>query len=382
MPHVADIAGAKADYDADMPGTQFATTKHDQVWHAVQSRLGHITAKKWLIIVAASVPCAALAGILVGAVAISPAEAITVLWLHLTGAQVPTDLAVVDTILTVTRIPRVLTAMGAGAVLAVAGAALQAMVRNPLADPYVLGISSGASAGAAAAIAFGFSGVLGALALPAVAFIGAIVATVMVLVMAGGSARATPLRLVLVGIAVGYGFSALTNIVVFLSATPEATRAVMFWMLGALATASWSKAALVGAAALLLACAVLPRHRDLDALAAGDRTALSVGVDPRRVRIRHMLVISLAIALTVSATGGIGFVGLVIPHFARAMVGVRHRLVLPATAMLGASVLIVADLIARTVFAPMELPIGVLTGLLGAPMILYIVQSRRNGVAA
>lgn len=239
-------------------------------------------AGRWLALAALAVPLVAVAGILIGSVSIAPAEALQVLWLHLSGTPIPAHLAVTDTIITVTRIPRVLTGLAAGAVLAVAGAALQAMVRNPLADPYVLGISSGASVGAAAAIALGIGGVLGAFALPAAAFVGAIAATVLVLALAGRGSQATSLRLVLVGIAVGYGFAALTNLIIFLSATPEATRSVMFWMLGSLATATWSKAALVALAAALLAVAVLPRHRSLDALAAGDRTALGIGVDPRR----------------------------------------------------------------------------------------------------
>lgn len=343
---------------------------------------GQTAAMRWLVLAALAVPVIALAGILIGSVAIAPADAVQVLWARLTGAPIPADLVVVDTILTVTRVPRVLTGLAAGAVLAVAGAALQAMVRNPLADPYVLGISSGASVGAAAAIALGVGGILGAFALPAAAFVGAIGATVLVLALAGRGSQATSLRLVLVGIAVGYGFSALTNLVIFLSATPEATRSVMFWMLGSLATATWSKVAMVALAAVLVAVAVLPRHRSLDALAAGDRTALGIGVDPRRTRIQHMVVVSLAIALTVAATGGIGFVGLVVPHLARAMVGARHRLLLPTAALLGASVLVLADLVARTAFSPMELPIGVLTGLLGAPMIVYIVRSRRTGGTA
>ena len=342
-----------------------------------RARAGVISWK--LLACAAAIPLTVLLALSTGSVSIPLPDLVTVLGAQLRGDTVDPALRGVSTIVVNTRLPRVMAALAAGAVLAVCGAVLQAMVRNPLADPYVLGISAGASTGAAAAITLGIGAALAAAAVPAAAFIGAIVASIIVLLMSGNSAQSSALRLIVVGLAVSYFFAALTNIIIFVSASPEATRSVMFWMLGSLATATWTKVAMLCAALAIVVLILLPHHTVMDALAAGDSTALALGIDPRRTRIGLIIVVSLAVALAVSATGGIGFIGLVVPHLARALMGARHRDLLPAAGLLGAAVLVLADLVARTAFSPLELPIGVLTGLLGAPLIIYIMRKQQRG---
>lgn len=296
---------------------------------------------------------------------------------HLTG--LPADVTwsrTDDTIVWVTRLPRVAMGFGAGAVLAMAGAALQALVRNPLADPYILGINSGASTGAAVSIVLFAGSGAGVALLSGSAFVGAAIATVLVLVIGGGSGGGGPLRLVMAGMAVGYAFSAVTSFLTFAADSAEASRSIMFWMLGSLATISWP-VALVGLCTAVACGLVLTALGSrLDALGAGDEIALAVGVRPDRARLAIMLAVSLAVGTVVANVGSIGFVGLVVPHFARFLVGARHRLLVPASGLLGGAFLVAADVLARMLFAPQELPIGVVTGVIGAPFLLLLVRQR------
>jgi iron complex transport system permease protein len=287
------------------------------------------------------------------------------------------DLDVAQTVIISTRAPRVLLAVGVGAVLAVVGVVLQALTRNPLADPHILGISAGASSGAALAMTTGVVAVLGQAALPVAAFVGAVATLVCVLVFSQSHSGTDPLKLILVGVAVGYGFTALTNVLIFLSPNPESSRGVMFWMLGTLTRASWLSTVLLLVLAVLFCFLVTAFSDGIDAVSAGDHIALTVGVNPRVIRGVLLVLASFAVAATVPVVGGIGFIGLIMPHAARALVGHRHKLITPVAAVFGAIVLLLADLIARTVFAPQELPIGVVTGLMGAPFIIYILRKGR-----
>lgn len=283
-----------------------------------------------------------------------------------------------DTIVWITRLPRVVMAVGAGATLAMAGAALQALVRNPLADPYLLGINSGASTGAATAIVLFAGSGAGVGLLSGSAFAGAAVATLMVLAIGGGSAASGPLRLVMAGMAVGYAFSAATSFLTFAADSAEASRSIMFWMLGSLATIHWPVALLGLFTAVLAGAALTALGPQLDAISAGDDVALAVGIRPDRARLAIMLVISLAVGIIVANAGSIGFVGLVVPHFARHLVGARHRLLIPASGLLGAGFLITTDIAARMLFVPQELPIGVVTGVIGAPFLLVLARQRER----
>lgn len=272
------------------------------------------------------------------------------------------------------RLPRVILGIFVGAALAMAGVAIQALVRNPLADPYLLGISSGASAGAAASILFGVGSGLGAIALTGSAFLGALLAIVLVLSIARIGGRLVTSRLVFAGIAVGFALTALTNFLVFASESRDGTRAVLFWMLGSLAQARWSSVPLLVGTILVAVLVFVVWSRRFDALAIGDDTALALGTDPTRFRTVAALAVSLTVAVAVAVSGLIGFVGLVIPHIARRLVGGRHRILFPTAALLGALLLVAADALARVAFAPRELPLGILTALIGTPLLIALVR--------
>lgn len=273
------------------------------------------------------------------------------------------------------RTPRVLLGALVGAGLAVCGAVLQAMVRNVLADPYILGISGGASTGAAGALLFGFGGGLGAAALPVSAFVGAFGASLLVFFVASSAGQLTSLRLLLAGVAVGYALSATTSFMIFASDSAEGSRSVMFWLLGSLSLARWDPLLVVVAAGVAVALGLfLLLGQRLDALASGDETALALGVAPGRTRVQLLALVSLTTGLLVAAAGAIGFVGLVVPHLARRLVGSVHARMLPVAALAGAVLLVWADVLARTVMQPRELPIGIITALVGAPFLLVLVR--------
>lgn len=310
-----------------------------------------------------------------GAVAIPPGETARILTHHLLGLGEQTWSVPRDAIVWDVRMPRALLAVGVGAGLAVCGAALQAMVRNVLADPYLLGVNSGASSGAAAAILFGAGAGAGAHALPLSAFIGALAASMLVLLVARSGGRVTSLRLLLAGVAVGYALYAVTSFLIFASDSAEGSRSVLFWLLGSLSLASWGAPLVIVAVVVALTVLVLVGlGRQLDALAIGDETAHTLGVDPDAFRVRLLLLVALCVGVVVSASGSIGFVGLVIPHLARRVVGSAHRHMVPVAALMGAIFLLWADIVARTVLAPQEIPLGILTSLVGAPFLLVLIR--------
>lgn len=311
----------------------------------------------------------------IGPVSIPPETTAQVIIDHLgrSSSAVPDPAA--DAIIWTVRLPRVLMGAAVGVCLAICGAALQAMVRNLLADPYILGVSGGASTGAAAAILFGVGAALGEYAQSVLAFVGALGAALLVFAIARAGGRVTSLRLLLSGVAVGYALSALTNLLIFSSDSAEGSRSVMFWMLGSLALARWNAFLLVAALAAVVGTAVMTLGAlVLDALSAGDEIAHGLGIAPDRARIGFLVVVSLCTAAAVAGAGAIGFVGLVIPHLARRLVGARHRLLIPTAALLGALFLLWADAAARMIMPPRELPIGVITAAVGAPFLLILVR--------
>lgn len=270
------------------------------------------------------------------------------------------------------RAPRVLLAACVGAALSVAGAAVQALVRNPLADPYLLGVASGASTGAAATILFGLgAGVLG---LTGSAFAGAIGAIALVFAIARTGGALNGARLVFAGIAVAFALTAVTNFLIFASDSRDGARAVLFWTLGSLSRAHWGTLPIAALAAAGITAAMALQARRLDALAIGDEAAHSLGTDPTRFRAATALLVAFAVAAAVAVAGAIGFVGLVVPHLARLLVGASHRLVVPAAALAGALLLVWADALARTMLAPEEIPLGILTALVGTPLLIVLVR--------
>lgn len=317
-----------------------------------------------------------IAGVTLGAVYVPFTDVVRVLGHHLfLVPEQQTWSNPRDSIIWDVRLPRALLALCVGAGLSVCGMALQAMVRNMLADPYLLGINSGASTGAAASILFGVTLGIGEHALPATAFTGALAASLLVYLIARSAGRVTSVRLLLAGVAVGYALSALTSFLVFASDSAEGSRSVMFWLLGSLALAEWGGPMALAAVVVLATVLVLTvAGRNLDALAIGDETALTLGVSPERFRTTMLALVSLCIGVVVAASGSIGFVGLVVPHLARRAVGAAHARAVPVAALMGGILLIWADIAARALLAPQEIPIGIITALLGAPLLLILVR--------
>lgn len=289
-------------------------------------------------------------------------------WSHLTGAG-PTLSRVDEAILWQGRAPRAVTAVGVGAGLALAGVVMQALTHNPLADPYLLGVSSGASVGAVAAL---LAGVSVAWALPLAAFAGALAALATTLLLAGRGA--SPVRMILAGVAVGYLASALVSLLVFRSSRGDAYREVLSWLLGSLASSRWWEAGLAVTATAVAGAVVLARSRTFDALLLGDEAAVSLGVEVRRERPWLMVLVAILTGALVAVSGAIGFIGLVVPHAARILVGPRHRALLPVAALAGALFLLLADTAARTVLDPVELPVGIITALVGGPAFALLLR--------
>ncbi|XVV13982.1 FecCD family ABC transporter permease [Actinoplanes sp. CA-131856] len=310
-----------------------------------------------------------------GAIAIGPATVARILAHQIFGVGDVTWTPPQEAIVWQVRLPRILLGMLVGAGLATCGVALQAMVRNVLADPYLLGINSGASSGAAAAILFGAGAGFGQYALSTSAFLGALAASLLVFLIARSGGRVTSMRLLLSGVAVGYALYALTSFLIFASGSAEGSRSVMFWLLGSLGLARWD--ALLAVAAIVIGGTIAyltVSGRRLDALAVGDETAHTLGISPDRFRMRLLVIVSLCVGVLVSASGSIGFVGLVVPHLARRIVGATHTRVVPVAALLGAILLVWADVVARVLLAPQEIPIGIITALLGAPFLLILIR--------
>jgi iron complex transport system permease protein len=281
-----------------------------------------------------------------------------------------------DTIVWDLRAPRVVLAMTVGAGLAVAGACMQTLVRNPLADPYLLGVSAGAGVGATLVIVLGAFGALGVWALSIGALGGALLATALVFGISLWQGGITPLRLVLTGVVMSAALSSVSSFLVFFSADPRATQSVLFWLLGSLSGAVWPQV-LPAVTVVIAATAVLMAlHGWLDALAAGPEVASGLGVPVRGLRIALFVLVSALVGVLVAVSGGIGFVGLVVPHLARLLVGARHRVALPVAAAGGALFLLWVDVAARVVVRPQEIPLSVVTGLIGAPVFLALLGRR------
>ena len=276
------------------------------------------------------------------------------------------------------RAPRLVTAVGVGAGLALAGAVMQALLRNPLADPYLLGLSSGASLGAVAVIVLGVG-----LLLPVAAFAGALLALAATLTLAGAVSRGrlTPGRTVLAGVAVAQGCAAVTSFVIFTSVEGDSYRDVLGWLMGTLGGATWLSAAIAWVALLLVGAVLLGSGRTLDAFAFGDTAAQALGIDVTRTRWLLLGATALLTGALVSVSGAIGFIGLVVPHAVRLLVGSRHVRVLPVAAAVGGIVLLWADTAARVVIDPRELPVGILTAAIGAPVFALLLARHRRGDA-
>ncbi|MFH8619923.1 FecCD family ABC transporter permease [Streptomyces sp. NPDC017979] len=332
-----------------------------------------------LSVFALALPLSVVCAVAIGASGIGWGRALSHLWAGLTGGTIPADRVAEYTIVWELRFPRAVLAAVVGAGLSAIGVAVQAMVRNALADPFVLGISSGAAVGANAVMIFGAFGALGVWALSGAAFVSALLAMALVYAIAGSAQGLTPVRLVLTGTAMYYGFSAITTFMVFAAEHGEAARSAMMWLLGSLGGANWD-------AVPIAACAVLAglvhlglSARRLNALAMGDETCAALGVDADRLRRELFVVCAAVTGAVVAVSGAIGFVGLMVPHAVRMLVGADHRKVLLLAPLMGAVLLVWVDVLSRVLLAPTELPVGVLTAVIGVPC--FVVLMRRRGYA-
>ncbi|MGL4744833.1 MAG: FecCD family ABC transporter permease [Phycicoccus sp.] len=315
-----------------------------------------------------------IAASLVGTSSIGPGEVVSTILRHLglgDIAPAPPLPRLLDALIWESRFPRVVLAAVVGAGLAVSGVVLQAVTRNPLADPYLLGVSAGASTGAVAVLLLGISGV-GSLSTGA--FVGGLVSFVVLLLLLGGGRVASPSRVVLTGVLVSQFFAAVTSVILMVSGDANSTRGFTYWLLGTLAGARWEGVALTAGAILIGVVAIQFFAPALDAFTFGWDAAATLGVDVTAARIWLMVLTSFVTAAAVAASGAIGFIGLLIPHAVRIVTRSMHRLLLPLSAMAGAIFLIWVDTFARTAFSPHELPAGVITALLGAPAFALILK--------
>lgn len=265
------------------------------------------------------------------------------------------------------RLPRAMTALATGAMLSVAGVMMQVLLRNPLADPYVLGVSGGASFAALLAMLFG----LNAAFITGSAFIGALIAIFLVFILAKGRGGWTVSRLLLTGVVMAAGWGAMISFMLVIT-PPDKVHGMLFWLMGDL---SYDRP--LGPGITILAVGIIfciPILRQLNAMIWGERQAGSLGIDVNKMRLSIFFISSLLTAGAVSLAGGIGFIGLIVPHLMRLIVGNDHRILVPASALAGATLLIWADILARTLMSPTQIPVGVLTAMLGVPMFLYLLR--------
>ncbi|MBH5335606.1 iron ABC transporter permease [Streptomyces pactum] len=316
-------------------------------------------------------------GVGLGSAGLSWSEVLRYVHAGVTGAAIDRDEVAAYTIVWELRLPRAVLAAVVGAGLSAVGVAVQAMVRNALADPFVLGISSGAAVGANAVLLFGAFTGLGVWALSSAAFVSALAAMALVYAAARTPQGLTPLRLVLTGTAMYYGFSAITTLMVFSADRGEAARAAMMWLLGSLSGAGWPSVPIAAVAVLAGLTHLALAARRLNALAMGDETAAALGVDARRLRTELFVVTAAVTGAVVAVSGAIGFVGLMVPHIARILVGADHRRVLAVAPLLGAVLLVWVDILSRVLLAPVELPVGVITAVIGVPC--FVMLMRRRG---
>ena len=292
------------------------------------------------------------------------------LWAALNGDQI---LPHYEVILWNIRLPRTLMAGITGAGLAMVGATIQAMVRNPMADPWILGVSSGASLGAVLAMTLGLATSV-ALSTQALAFIGAVVASGLVYVFAARDQGLSSTRLILVGLALSFLFGALTQLAIFAAPHSAYLKSVLFWTLGSLGDISLSSLVIPAIVTVATFILLLLKSEDLNLCLLGDEKAFSMGLSLQKLRRNLFFLCALTIAVLVAETGTIGFVGLIIPHLLRLMIGSDYRLLIPACFVYGGCFLMLADLGSRLLFNPEELPIGVLTAICGSPVLIYLLR--------
>jgi iron complex transport system permease protein len=338
--------------------------------------LGGIPFVVILIVLAVVLVVSALVAVGLGPVAISPDEVTSIVGAHLTGGGSPGPF---DFIVWNLRVPRVLQGLFVGAGLAVAGLLTQAMVRNPLGEPFILGLTSGAGVGAVLVLTTLGAGVAGLLTLPLAAFGGAVVAAVVVFGFSRSAGRIQAGRMVMTGIAVGQLLSGVISFLLLRTHDVDAQQQILFWILGSLAGAQWPLALTCAGVVVVLVVLSAAGAGRLNLLVLGDDGAAALGLDAARARVVLLVIVALLTGTVVAVSGSIGFIGLIVPNVTRLLVGADHRRALPVTALLGALVIVWADTAARLVLAPTELPIGILTAAIGVPLFLVVLRRSAAG---
>ena len=279
-----------------------------------------------------------------------------------------------DTIITDIRLPRLIYSVLTGIGLSLVGLLMQTVTRNALADPYVLGVSSGASTGAVFAIIMGGLPFLGQYNTPIFAALGAALSIIMVLLCVGKSN--SPVKLILIGMGMTGVFSALTMMIIYGAKHEAQVRSAMFWLLGSFAGIQWGDLPLTAIIVTLFMLYIYMFNQDLDVLLLGNHEAAQMGLSVKQLQLSIVIISSIVIATLVSKVGVVGFIGLIIPHLARIMGGPKHRNTLLFSALIGSIVMIWSDVLSRALYSPEEIPIGVLTSLLGAPLFIWIIMNR------
>ncbi|MEG1621032.1 MAG: iron ABC transporter permease [Oscillospiraceae bacterium] len=277
------------------------------------------------------------------------------------------------------RLPRLILAVGVGMGLAVCGVVMQAIVKNPLADPYILGISSGASLGATLAVMLGIGTAFGSNSIGVMGCLGAFGISIMVLVLANVGSRSNSVKLLLAGMALSSVCSAFSSFIVYFAHDKEGMMTISYWLMGSLAGAKWENIAVI--LPLVFVCTIFfwTQSRVLNLMLLGDEVSITLGTDLHKYRNFFLLVSSLMIGFIVYASGMIGFVGLIIPHIVRIIVGTNHKKLVPVSGLLGSILLVWADVFCRTIIPKNELPIGILISMIGAPCFIYLMIKKSYG---
>jgi len=349
-----------------------------------KERIGNISTIGLLFIMVIVLFISISVGVSIGVVEIPLSDIFRILLYNITGVQMgdPSILAHGTTydIVWSLRAPRVLLAAVVGMALAMAGVVMQATVQNPLADPYILGMSSGASFGATAALALGagalFAGTLGSASIVVWSFVGAFGVSIAVLVLSSIGGRTTSTRLVLSGVIIASLCSSVSNLIVTFARDAENMRSISYWLMGSFASAQWYKIAVPLLAVIICGIYFTTQIRTLNTMLTGDEVATTLGVDLARKRKAYVFMASILTAAAVCFCGIIGFVGLIIPHTVRGLTGNNHWKLLPISCLFGGIFLVWADIVARTILNGGELPIGIITSLCGAPIFAYIMIKR------
>ena len=272
------------------------------------------------------------------------------------------------------RVPRIILGFLAGSGLALCGCVMQAVVQNPMADPYILGVSAGATLGATGSLFLGVGIVSGFWA-----FLGAGFACFLVLTLASADGKTTSVKLILAGMIVNALLTAFSNFIIAVAGNSDGIMSIKFWTMGALTRAGWKNIGLIAVIVLLATLFFMSQARTLDGLLLGEEAAVTIGINTFRCRLAYLLVLSLLTGALISACGTIGFVGLIIPHLARALVGTAHRRLLPVAALSGGLFMLWVDALARSLLPNTEMPVGIFTALIGAPFFVYVMVRKRYG---